>query len=152
MSVINKHIIYEDLYDFWLYAFRESDAYEKSSRGYSREWNGNVTWLEAKKLALQGWQDGLEQVKKYQTEIEYIKKFAKTNSYNQDLAIMIDFSIHSGKNRVIRRMFEAIGNEVLKLDRVMFHTFDKRGLQKGSWRELTDKELKGLEVYLRTKK
>lgn len=69
MSVINKHIIYEDLYDFWLYAFRESDAYEKSSRGYSREWNGNVTWLDAKKLALQGWQDGLEQVKKYQTEI-----------------------------------------------------------------------------------
>ncbi|TXK71727.1 hypothetical protein FT993_08685 [Mesonia sp. HuA40] len=66
---MNKHIIYEDLYDFWLYAFRESDAYSKSSRGYSREWNGNVSWLEAKKLALQGWQDGLEQVKKYQTEI-----------------------------------------------------------------------------------
>ena len=69
MNVINKHIIYEDLYDFWLYAFRESDAYKKESRGYSNEWNGNVTWLEAKKLALQGWQDGLEQVKKYQTEI-----------------------------------------------------------------------------------
>ena len=69
MNTINKHIIYEDLYDFWLYALRESDAYEKSSRGYSREWNGNVSWLEAKKLALQGWQDGLEQVKKYQTEI-----------------------------------------------------------------------------------
>lgn len=69
MTTINKHIIYEDLHDFWLYALRESDAYEKSSRGYSREWNGNVSWLEAKKLALQGWQDGLEQVKKYQTEI-----------------------------------------------------------------------------------
>lgn len=69
MRAINKHIIYDDLYDFWFYAFRESNAYQKSSRGYSREWNGNVSWLKAKTLALQGWQDGLEQVKKYQTEI-----------------------------------------------------------------------------------
>jgi hypothetical protein len=34
----------------------------------------------------------------------------------------------------------------------MFHTFEKRGLQKGAHRELTGKELNGLEVYLRTKK
>ena len=49
-------------------------------------------------------------------------------------------------------MFEAINNEVVKLDRVMFHTFDKKVIQKGMLRELTEKELKGLDVYLRTKK
>jgi len=80
-----------------------------------------------------------------------ISKFDKIVELNEDGAFRYGIEIHSGKNRIIRRMFEAISNEVLKLDRVMFHTFDKRGLQKGSWRELTDKELKGLEVYLRTK-
>ncbi|MCT4614730.1 MAG: hypothetical protein N4A49_07640 [Marinifilaceae bacterium] len=69
MATINKHIVYEDLYDFWLYALKESNAYNKSSRKYSDEWNGNVTWQEAKKLALRGWQKGLEEVKKYQTVI-----------------------------------------------------------------------------------
>lgn len=69
MKSINKHIIYEDLHDFWLYAFRESDAYKKSSREDASEWNGNVTWLEAKNLAIKGWQKGLEEVKKYQAEI-----------------------------------------------------------------------------------
>ena len=71
---------------------------------------------------------------------------------HEDNEFRYGIEIHSGKNRVIRRMFEAINNEVVKLDRVMFHTFDKKGIQKGMWRELTEKELKGLDVYLRTKK
>lgn len=79
-------------------------------------------------------------------------KFDKIVELYEDDAFRYGIEIHSGKNRVIRRMFEAIDNEVLRLDRVMFHTFEKRGLQKGAHRELTDKELKGLEVYLRTKK
>ncbi|PCJ65940.1 MAG: pseudouridine synthase [Bacteroidetes bacterium] len=79
-------------------------------------------------------------------------KFDKIVELHEDNAFRYGIEIHSGKNRVIRRMFEAIDNEVLKLDRVMFHTFEKRGLQKGAFRELTPKELKGLDVYLRTKK
>lgn len=39
------------------------------------------------------------EVKNYQTQINHIKNFAKTNSYNQNVAIMIDYSLHSGKNR-----------------------------------------------------
>jgi 23S rRNA pseudouridine2605 synthase len=81
-----------------------------------------------------------------------ISKFDKIVELREDDQFRYGIEIHSGKNRVIRRMFEAVGNEVLKLDRVMFHTFDKHGLQKGSWRPLSDKELKGLDVYLRTKK
>lgn len=81
-----------------------------------------------------------------------ISSFDKIVELHEDNEFRYGIEIHSGKNRVIRRMFEAINNEVVKLDRVMFHTFDKKGIQKGMWRDLTEKELKGLDVYLRTKK
>ena len=96
-----------------------------------------------------------EELDKMVTGVELedgISKFDKIVELHEDNAFRYGIEIHSGKNRVIRRMFEAIDNEVLKLDRVMFHTFEKRGLQKGAFRELTPKELKGLDVYLRTKK
>lgn len=81
-----------------------------------------------------------------------ISKFDKIVELHEDDSFRYGIEIHSGKNRVIRRMFESIGNEVIKLDRVLFHTFEKRGIQKGGYRELSGNELKGLEVYLRTKK
>ncbi|MDA9110984.1 rRNA pseudouridine synthase [Bacteroidia bacterium] len=81
-----------------------------------------------------------------------ITKFDKIVELKEDDSFRYGIEIHSGKNRVIRRMFEAINNEVIKLDRVMFHTFEKRGIQMGTWREVTGKELKNLDVYLRTKK
>ena len=81
-----------------------------------------------------------------------ITKFDKIVELQEDNEIRYGIEIHSGKNRVIRRMFEAVGNEVIKLDRVMFHNFDKKGLHKGQWRELKEKELKTLNVYLRTTK
>jgi 23S rRNA pseudouridine2605 synthase len=49
--------------------------------------------------------------------------------------------IHSGKNRVVRRMFEAIGHEVVKLDRLMFGSLSKKGIKRGKYRLL-----KGIEV------
>lgn len=57
--------------------------------------------------------------------------------------------IHSGKNRIIRRMFEAVGVQVVKLDRVLFHTIERRGLKKGEWRFLRDKELRTLGVIVK---
>lgn len=81
-----------------------------------------------------------------------ISKFDKIVELQEDEAFRYGLEIHSGKNRVIRRMFENINNEVIKLDRVMFHTFEKRGIQRGKFRELKPKELKNLEVYLKTKK
>ncbi|PCJ82095.1 MAG: pseudouridine synthase [Flavobacteriales bacterium] len=53
----------------------------------------------------------------------------------------IGLELHSGKNRVVRRMFEALGYKVLKLDRVSFAGLTKKNLQRGRWRFLTEKEV-----------
>ncbi|MCB0790424.1 MAG: rRNA pseudouridine synthase [Flavobacteriales bacterium] len=49
--------------------------------------------------------------------------------------------LHSGRNRVVRRMFEALGYEVMKLDRVVFAGLTKKDLPRGKWRHLTEKEI-----------
>lgn len=58
---------------------------------------------------------------------------------------LVGIEIHSGKNRVVRRMFEKLGYVVKKLDRVLFANIDKRKLKKGEWRYLTEKELRVLK-------
>lgn len=55
--------------------------------------------------------------------------------------------LHIGRNRIVRRIFEYFGYEVIKLDRVLYAGLDKQNLPRGKWRYLTDKEvnrLKGL--------
>ena len=54
-------------------------------------------------------------------------------------------TLHSGKNRVVRRMFEALGYNVKKLDRVQYATLSKRGLPIGLWRKLSRKEIDQLK-------
>jgi 23S rRNA pseudouridine2605 synthase len=49
--------------------------------------------------------------------------------------------IHSGRNRIIHRMFEHLGYRVDRLDRIWYAGFDKRSLKRGQWRHLSDKEL-----------
>jgi len=58
----------------------------------------------------------------------------------------IGLEIHSGKNRVVRRMFEALGYEVTRLDRAAFAGLSKKGLPRGRWRFLTDKEVGYLKM------
>lgn len=53
----------------------------------------------------------------------------------------VGISIHSGKNRIIRRLFEALGYEVKKLDRVYFAGLTKKNLLRGQYRFLDDKEI-----------
>jgi 23S rRNA pseudouridine2605 synthase len=53
--------------------------------------------------------------------------------------------IHSGQNRVVRRIFEKLGYRVRKLDRVSFAGLTKKNLQRGQWRHLTDKEVSMLK-------
>ncbi len=53
----------------------------------------------------------------------------------------IGIEIHSGQNRVIRRLFEALGYRVRKLDRVYYAGLTKKNLPRGKWRFLTQKEL-----------
>lgn len=58
---------------------------------------------------------------------------------------VVGVKIHSGKNRIIRRLFEAIGNEVVHLDRVVFAGINKEGIAKGKWRYLESYEIKKLK-------
>ncbi|MBA7565272.1 Ribosomal large subunit pseudouridine synthase B [subsurface metagenome] len=53
----------------------------------------------------------------------------------------IGLEIHSGRNRIIRRVFEHLGYRIVKLDRVYFAGLTKKGLQRGKWRYLTEKEI-----------
>lgn len=54
--------------------------------------------------------------------------------------------IHSGKNRIVRRMFEALDYEVVKLDRVAFANLTKKDLPRGRWRFLEDSEVNMLKM------
>lgn len=57
----------------------------------------------------------------------------------------IGIEIHSGQNRIIRRLFETLGYRVKKLDRVYFAGLTKKNLQRGRWRFLTEKEINMLK-------
>ena len=57
----------------------------------------------------------------------------------------IGIELHSGQNRVIRRMFETLGYRVKKLDRVYFAGLTKKNVQRGKWRYLNDKEVSMLK-------
>ena len=59
---------------------------------------------------------------------------------------IVGVAIHSGKNRIVRRIFEHLGYEVHKLDRVIFAGLTKKDLPRGRYRELTDKEINYLKM------
>ena len=53
----------------------------------------------------------------------------------------LGLEIHSGRNRIVRRIFESLGYTVEKLDRVMYAGLTKKNLPRGKWRFLQDKEV-----------
>ena len=69
--------------------------------------------------------------------VSYIDREAKTE---------IGIEIHSGKNRIVRRIFEHFGYRVKKLDRVFFAGLTKKNLPRGKWRILSEKEVKFLKM------
>ena len=77
--------------------------------------------------------DGLAMVDK----IDYVDE--KDNNH-------IGLEIHIGKNRIVRRMFEALGYEVETLDRVMIAHLTKKNVPRGKWRILTNKEVAFLKM------
>ena len=58
----------------------------------------------------------------------------------------VGIEIHSGKNRIVRRIFESLGYKVVKLDRVFFAGLTKKGLRRGEWRYLTEPEVNYLRM------
>lgn len=77
--------------------------------------------------------DGMEKA----DELEYIDKGDKRK---------LGIEIHSGKNRIVRRLFESQGYNVKALDRVYFAGLTKKGLKKGEWRFLTESEVNILKM------
>ncbi|MDR0815562.1 MAG: rRNA pseudouridine synthase [Bacteroidales bacterium] len=67
--------------------------------------------------------------------------YADYENHNQ-----VGVEIHSGKNRIVRRMFEAAGYKVIKLDRVYFAGLTRKGLKRGKWRFLTPEEVAFLKM------
>jgi 23S rRNA pseudouridine2605 synthase len=62
-------------------------------------------------------------------------------TYPQVDAHFVGVAIHIGKNRIVRRIFEHLGYDVVKLDRVSYAGLTKKDLPRGKWRFLTEKEL-----------
>lgn len=58
----------------------------------------------------------------------------------------VGIEIHSGKNRIVRRIFESLGYRVVKLDRVQFAGLTKKNVRRGDWRFLTEKEVEMLRM------
>lgn len=65
-------------------------------------------------------------------EVDYVSGASKKE---------VGIEIHSGKNRIVRRIFEHLGYEVSKLDRVVFAGLTKKDLPRGHWRFLTEQEV-----------
>lgn len=58
----------------------------------------------------------------------------------------IGIEIHSGRNRIVRRIFESLGYHVVKLDRVLFAGLTKKNVKRGDWRYLTEEEVNMLRM------
>jgi 23S rRNA pseudouridine2605 synthase len=64
-----------------------------------------------------------------------------------DLAILntqkteLGLELHSGRNRIVRRLFESLGYDVVKLDRAVYAGLTKKNLSRGRWRFLTEREV-----------
>ena len=64
------------------------------------------------------------------------------NTYNKELLL----TLHSGRNRIVRRIFEFFDYEVLKLDRILFAGISKKNTPRGKWRFLNNKEIGFLKM------
>ena len=58
----------------------------------------------------------------------------------------VGIEIHSGRNRIVRKIFATLGYKVVKLDRVIFAGMTKKNIQRGHWRHLTEQEVNNLKM------
>ncbi len=79
-------------------------------------------------------EDGIAEV----TEVAYTNPKSKAE---------VGIEIHSGKNRIVRRIFESLGYEVVKLDRVYFGGLTKKDIPRGRWRFLEEEEVRRLKHF-----
>lgn len=106
----------------------------KASKIYQVELNKKVTSIDLKKLV-----EGIKLE-------DGTAKFDAAEFINDEDARLVGIELHSGKNRIVRRTFEALGYKVVKLDRVTFSGLDKKDLPRGMYRHLTEKEVAFLKM------
>lgn len=85
-------------------------------------------------------QNGLE-LEDGKAEVDDLALIGNTNKF-------IGIEIHIGRNRIVRRIFESLGYEVVTLDRVQYAGLTKKDLPRGNWRFLTEKEVIRLKYFL----
>jgi len=102
----------------------------KVEKTYIAKVKGQVTKLELKKI-----QEGID-IGGYVTAPSKAKVVKQTGGFT-----VVELTIHEGKNRQVRRMFDAIDHPVMSLDRSAIGRIKKGELKKGAWRQLTDKEI-----------
>ena len=92
-------------------------------------------------------QEDIDQIKEG-IELEDGEVHADEIEYANDGADkkQVGIEIHSGKNRIVRRIFEKLGYRVMKLDRVLFAGLTKKNLRRGDWRFLTEQEVDMLRM------
>jgi len=94
-------------------------------------------------------------LKKITAGIELEDGFIKVDEINYDGDGLdkkqVGIAIHSGKNRIVRRIFESLGYEVQKLDRVIFAGLTKKDLPRGKWRNLSEIEVNMLKMIAGTR-
>jgi 23S rRNA pseudouridine2605 synthase len=73
-------------------------------------------------------------------------------SYSSESKSVVGIELHSGRNRIVRRIFEHFGYRVEKLDRVLYAGLTKKDLPRSKWRFLTDMELANLKMMTGNKK
>ncbi|MPL87661.1 Ribosomal large subunit pseudouridine synthase B [bioreactor metagenome] len=79
-------------------------------------------------------------------ELEDGEIHADSLSYVDEDNSQVGLEIHSGRNRVVRRIFEHLGYKVKRLDRVYFAGLTKKNLRRGQWRFLTENEVSMLKM------
>jgi 23S rRNA pseudouridine2605 synthase len=62
---------------------------------------------------------------------------------------ILGLALHSGRNRIVRRIFESLGYDVIRLDRVMYASLTKKDLPRGHWRYLSEQEVIRLKYFMK---
>jgi 23S rRNA pseudouridine2605 synthase len=73
-----------------------------------------------------------------------VDKLAYTDTKDKT---QLGVELHSGRNRIVRRIFEGLGYDVKQLDRVMFAGLTKKNVERGKWRYLNEKEVRELKYF-----
>ncbi len=79
----------------------------------------------------------------------FVDSLAYSDSKDKSI---IGIEIHSGRNRIVRRIFESLGYDVKGLDRVMYAGLTKKNVERSKWRYLSDKEIRLLKYMNESKK